>query len=228
MFLQNPAPFGHMSLAFGATTSGYSKANPHKGEDHGFYNASPKKSRELYFPADGIVTSVTKDGSYNNGYGNRIVIQSGDVYVWLCHLATGSISVSTGDRVTSGQRAGTMGSTGRVTGDHLHMEVRLKGIPVDPAYYYTHHIPGTPSSGKGDSQEDDMTPAQEKLLVETAEKVNALYQAMFYGAQWRDKDGANHKANYGLLQINVFSQELIAKNGKVLSDIEAVLLPEKE
>ena len=43
-----------------------------------------------------------------------------------------SLSVREGQRVSQGDRIGTVGSTGLATGPHLHWEVRSAGVAVDP------------------------------------------------------------------------------------------------
>jgi murein DD-endopeptidase MepM/ murein hydrolase activator NlpD len=50
-----------------------------------------------------------------------------------CHL--GRLTVGKGDRVLAGQTIGSIGSSGRATGSHLHFEVRRYGSAVDPAEY---------------------------------------------------------------------------------------------
>ncbi len=71
---------------------------------------------------------------WNHGYGNMVVIDHGNGYTTLyAHLAT--ILVRKGDRVQQGQVIGTMGSTGRSTGSHLHLEIRLHGVQQDPSGY---------------------------------------------------------------------------------------------
>ncbi len=78
--------------------------------------------------AGGVVTSVGYDGSY----GNKTVVTLDDgTEIWYCHQS--SYAVSEGDVVRSGQVIGAIGSTGNVTGSHLHLEVRPGGgDPVDP------------------------------------------------------------------------------------------------
>ena len=65
------------------------------------------------------------------GYGNCVVIDHGN------RLATiyghqSALVANVGDRVTAGQIIGLCGSTGLSTGPHLHFEVRLRGVPIDP------------------------------------------------------------------------------------------------
>jgi murein DD-endopeptidase MepM/ murein hydrolase activator NlpD len=78
--------------------------------------------------ANGVVTSTGYDGSY----GNKTVVTLEDgTELWFCHQS--AVSVSTGRPVRAGEVIGAIGSTGNVTGPHLHLEVRPGGgDPVDP------------------------------------------------------------------------------------------------
>lgn len=77
----------------------------------------------------GVVTVAGWPDNY--GYGNRVVIDHGNGYQTLYgHLS--NIYISVGQRVSRGQIIGQMGSTGRSTGTHLHLEIRYKGIAVNP------------------------------------------------------------------------------------------------
>lgn len=66
-----------------------------------------------------------------SGYGNRVVIDHGNGYQSLyAHLS--NIYVTSGQTVSRGQTIGQMGSTGRSTGTHLHLEIHFKGVPINP------------------------------------------------------------------------------------------------
>lgn len=63
--------------------------------------------------------------------GNTVVIDHGlGLFSLLAHMS--EIDVREGDRVTTGEIVGRVGSTGRVTGPHLHWAVRINGARVDP------------------------------------------------------------------------------------------------
>lgn len=71
-----------------------------------------------------------------SGYGNCVIIDhGGGVWTLYGHIREGGINVKVGDRVDRGQVIAESGATGRVTGPHLHFEVRVDGKPVDPMPY---------------------------------------------------------------------------------------------
>ena len=95
------------------------------------------EGQEIMAVAGGTVTSAGYDGSY----GNKTVITLEDgTEIWYCHQS--SFGVSEGDTVAAGEVIGYVGSTGNVTGSHLHLEVRPGGgDPVDPyAAFLVHGI----------------------------------------------------------------------------------------
>ena len=75
---------------------------------------------------------VTADG--HPQYGKMIEIDHGNGLVSR-YAHTSQMLVKVGDLVVRGQKVGTVGSTGRSTGPHLHFEVRLNGIPQNPARF---------------------------------------------------------------------------------------------
>ena len=80
--------------------------------------------------ASGVVSYVGTQGSY----GKLIIINHGyNVQTYYSHCR--NIDVEEGDVVEAGDYIGTVGSTGRTTGPHLHFEVRLNGGTLDPMDY---------------------------------------------------------------------------------------------
>ncbi|MGK7911570.1 MAG: LysM peptidoglycan-binding domain-containing protein [Synechococcus sp.] len=74
-------------------------------------------------------------GWHTGGYGNMVKIQHPDGLVTLYAHGT-SVFVSTGQIVQQGQPIMSRGSTGWSTGPHLHMEVHVNGVPVNPMRYF--------------------------------------------------------------------------------------------
>ncbi len=71
---------------------------------------------------------------WREGFGNTIVLYHGLGYSTLyAHMSR--IAVSVGEEVESGDRIGSIGSTGWSTGPHLHFEFRIDGEAVDPMPY---------------------------------------------------------------------------------------------
>ena len=68
--------------------------------------------------------------SYAGDYGNHIKIQNGEVLTVYAHCS--EINVNVGDSITQGQVIGKVGATGKVTGPHLHFEIRRDGRYINP------------------------------------------------------------------------------------------------
>lgn len=99
----------------------------HEGVDISATQGSPVVS-----PAEGIVIST----GWKTGLGNTVEISHGrGLMTRFGHLA--SIQVKPGQTVKRWQKVGTVGSTGRSTGSHLHYEIRLGDKPMNPMKYLT-------------------------------------------------------------------------------------------
>ena len=85
--------------------------------------------------ADGVVTVANGLDSWGGSYGYYIQIDhGGGIETLYAHCS--SICVTTGQQVQAGQVIGYVGHTGRVTGNHLHWEVRLNGSRTDGMLYF--------------------------------------------------------------------------------------------
>jgi murein DD-endopeptidase MepM/ murein hydrolase activator NlpD len=79
---------------------------------------------------DGEVVFAARE----SGYGGLVIVaHPGGVDTFYAHLS--AMYVREGQKVRRGQPLGAVGATGRATGAHLHYEVRVNGVPVDPNRY---------------------------------------------------------------------------------------------
>lgn len=84
--------------------------------------------------ADGVVLFAGLMSSLETGYGRCVIIDHGDEISTLYGHGS-QILVQEGQAVKKGQVVLKVGSTGTSTGAHAHFEVRIGGIPTDPAAY---------------------------------------------------------------------------------------------
>lgn len=117
----------------GILTDGFGgRSDPFTGEagQHNAIDISSAMGQPVRSPADGIVVKA----EWANGYGNVIYVSHGYGYsTRYGHLS--GFAVRPGQRVKRGDILGTVGSTGRSTGPHLHYEVRVNNNPVNPLEY---------------------------------------------------------------------------------------------
>lgn len=104
-----------------------------RGGSHMGVDFTPGGGNPIYAIADGIVVKH-EDG--DGSYGNHVVIAHSingqKVESLYAHMVTGSSPLAVGDTIAVGDFIGLVGNTGQSYGAHLHLEIHLDGIPVDP------------------------------------------------------------------------------------------------
>lgn len=117
---------GWMTSGFGMRRSPFSgKPKMHEGLDIAASIGTP-----VYATADGIVSQSESVA----GYGKLVVIDHG--YGYKTYYGHNSkLNVKVGQKVRRGDRIASVGNTGSSTGAHLHYEVRLNGVPLNPRKY---------------------------------------------------------------------------------------------
>ncbi len=133
----NPSSSGYIRPIVGySITTGWMGYAGHTGVDFSGSGISGKPI--LAVKAGTVVTSTAlkyANGNYRS-YGEYIVINHHDGTMTLyAHGAPGSRLVSAGQTVSQGQQIMSVGTTGNSTGYHLHFEVRVNGVPVNPQPY---------------------------------------------------------------------------------------------
>ena len=90
-------------------------------------------------PIRSVGSGVGVSTGYDGRYGNKTVLRLADgTELWFCHQS--AVEVGVGDHVRAGQVIGAIGTTGNVTGPHLHLEVHPSGgDPVDPLTWLRRH-----------------------------------------------------------------------------------------
>ena len=117
---------GWFSSGFGYRISPFTNRREfHKGLDIGTRVGTP-----IIAPADGLVVFVGREGNFGNtmtiSHGYSLMTRYGHLHKFL---------VKKGEYVKRGQMIAEVGKTGRCTGPHLHYEVHVNGVPVNPVRY---------------------------------------------------------------------------------------------
>ena len=128
--LDNPMPGSRVTAAWGPMMNPFTgKEAHHKGID---IVGGP--GARVLAPADGLIKVATADYAGGADHGTVIILDHGSgVETFYSHL--GSLAVAGGERVSRGTVLGTQGSTGKVTGPHLHFEVWVNGEPTNPGRF---------------------------------------------------------------------------------------------
>lgn len=110
---------------------------------------------DIYATGNGVVASVQTS---QRGLGKNIVIDHGFGYSsTYAHLS--NFNVRVGQKVQRGDVIGYVGNTGTSIANHLHYEIRLNGVNVDPVNYYF----------------EDLTPAEYEKVIDIASKTGQSF-----------------------------------------------------
>jgi murein DD-endopeptidase MepM/ murein hydrolase activator NlpD len=119
--------------ARGWVSSGFGyRISPFTGERelHRGLDICNRKGASIIAPADGVVTDI----DWDPGYGRTVTINHGyGLSTMYAHLE--KVLVKKGQVVRRHQEIAQVGDSGRTTGAHLHYEVHLNGVPVNPVRY---------------------------------------------------------------------------------------------
>ncbi len=117
---------GWLSSGFGYRRSPFTGQKEfHKGID-----ISTRIKAPIVAPANGIVKRI----AWDHGYGRILTISHGHgIVTRYAHL--NKVLVKKGQYVKRGETIALVGNTGRSTGPHLHYEVLINGMPVNPLRY---------------------------------------------------------------------------------------------
>ena len=124
----SPVSGAHVTMPYGDATNPFSG----KQEKHAGIDLAKEEGTPVVAPWGGKVRNATADGDR----GNAVVIDHGNGLETRFHHL-GEMNVTPGQTIAKGDKIGTVGSTGKSTGPHVHFEVRDFGEPIDPTRYAT-------------------------------------------------------------------------------------------
>jgi len=122
---------------------------------HSGMDFTAPQGTDIYVTGDGTVESVVYS---KRGYGNHIIVNHGFGYKTLyAHLDRPN--VRNGQKVKRGDVIGFVGNTGASLAPHLHYEVELNGVKIDPVNFYY----------------NDLTPEEYERIVEIASRTGQSF-----------------------------------------------------
>ncbi|MBF0428087.1 MAG: peptidoglycan DD-metalloendopeptidase family protein [Magnetococcales bacterium] len=126
MFIRAPMDYSRISSFFSHNRLhpiyGFNRA--HKGVDYAAPVGTPVRAS-----GDGVIDFIGGKG----GFGNLITVRHSSKFsTAYAHLSSFASGLRTGTRIRQGQVIGRVGATGTATGPHLHYEVHVNGVEVNP------------------------------------------------------------------------------------------------
>ena len=114
----------------GTVTSRFGTVSSVRSSSHTGLDISTSRGTGIRPIANGTVVFA----SYKGSYGNLVIIDHGNgVQSYYAHC--NALYVSNGQAVDTNSVIAAVGSTGNSTGPHLHLEIRINGVPVNPQSY---------------------------------------------------------------------------------------------
>jgi murein DD-endopeptidase MepM/ murein hydrolase activator NlpD len=93
---------------------------------------TPGRGAPIYSIAEGVVLRSEFSGGFGQHAIIEHVINGQRVTSTYAHMVGGSSPLVVGQQLLAGDFVGTVGSTGTSTGAHLHLEIRIDDIAIDP------------------------------------------------------------------------------------------------
>ena len=146
-FINPVNPFPYCTSSFGCRLH----PTQHTYRSHGGIDIAVGEGTTVYAVKSGVIstvrTNITGTMRGSGSYGNYILISHDDGTMSLyAHLKYGGVNVSLGENVVQGQPIALSGNTGDSTGPHLHYEVYVNGVKVDPYNYLDTSVISNPDS----------------------------------------------------------------------------------
>ncbi len=120
--------------------SRFGSRRSYNGSDYNYYHTGLDYCGQVGQPIYAVAPGVVVFAGPLTVRGNATMIDHGQG-IFSAYMHQSEILVNVGDRVEQGQLIGRVGNTGRVEGPHLHFEVLVSGVPVNPLEWLNQEYP---------------------------------------------------------------------------------------